>query len=419
MASSSSPVSIGCPLSPVIGIQKTKTFSKDSFKPSLHGATALHVQSSSDPVGSPEALSESDSPVSTNSATSTPEGKDHNSTETDERDEEFVIPGGDVVLSDRNTHVVDTPKKSKKAASSPSDVPLTKESTQSGENDFDTFDFGFGNDESRHGSSSSSAPELEDAFADNALISSPMPNTPLTDDDLNEDQLRSIIKKLIDNDSSNIDMSTKDWMRAISRHYGVDSLPKSWKGTVRDILVDEATTFTQTQTEAFPLAVAEADDTELEGSVGGHDNSSLFSDEEDEGHQQGDEDAESEASKPSPPKSKKSSKVVESEKNEELLVLEKMDAELSERDQKMMEYLMRYVQWSCEKYCISLYFCAYCLILSAACSDEDHIDSKTEDLRRKLQERNKQRMSEIIAAANLSNVCFFVPTYFHIDMSLT
>lgn len=37
-------------------------------------------------------------------------------------------------------------------------------------------------------------------------------------------------------------------------------------------------------------------------------------------------------------------------------------------------------------------------------SDEDVIDSKTEELRKKLQDRNKKRIAEKIASANLLNV---------------
>jgi hypothetical protein len=57
-----SPVSIGCPLSPAIEEQRTKTFSKNAFKPSLRGATAsFNIQTLSESISGDNREGDSDS----------------------------------------------------------------------------------------------------------------------------------------------------------------------------------------------------------------------------------------------------------------------------------------------------------------------------------------------------------------------
>lgn len=331
-----SPVSIGCPLSPTVQEQRTKTFSKNAFKPSLHGASSLNIDDSSPPCSPTAVLEENEDNINNEGDTL----KDNEVESTD------ILEESKKVSSPTSPNVGCTPNESTvRLSSSSSSTPHTSEKSmrrRAEQNDLDAFDFALGNDDG----SQAGAPIL-DAFADNVLISSPAPVHTLQSNDLNEDLLRSTIKKMIESDGTNIEMSTKNWMTKIAAQYGVEMLPKEWKGSIRDILVEEATTYTQTQTEiipAFEIKGNEDESVDSAGEMTPQSKSSLFSDRED-GDSPRDDDSNASSPTPTPPpKTKhKESKKPEAEKNEELLVLEKLDADMSERDLEMMEYLTRLV----------------------------------------------------------------------------
>lgn len=323
-----SPVSIGCPLSPAIEDQRTKTFSKNAFKPSLHGATAFDVQELA--VNSDENDTQEDIDAQSSSTS-------HESSV--ERDVEDDASPGPEMTMECGTPPTDNGNKAHEEASKSSTNNKSGQKrtpNKVDENYLDAFEFVFEN-----------VPAVEDTFADNDMISSPMPQL-FEDGDLDESKLRDAIKFLIELDAENMNLSTKHWMQEIATHFGVASLPKQWKGTIRDLLVEEATAYTYTQTET---ETAHGDDCEdLEDSVGGltpvksktnEGTSELFRDREEADSDDEDDDSAAPPPTPGSPPTPKAVKKAEPEKNEELQVLEKLQAEMSERDKKMAEYLQR------------------------------------------------------------------------------
>ena len=325
----SSPVGVNCPLSPGSGSrdQTTKTFSKDSFKASLLGTTAFKIQNRVE-----EEETEDNGDISTET-----EGGDNNSNASAPSPKET----GDTNVSPV-TSSCETPCMSHKTNDSVRASRCSNDNSKvSTPNDFDTFEFAFGN-------GGNSGAILEDAFSDNVLISSPAP-TPsdgkvLNEEDMNEEKMRSTIQFLIEMDPENINLSTKSFMSEIANHLGIDTLPKKWKGVIKSLLVEEATSYTQSQTDnshSFPNvnSVEDTDDKQPlpsphfeESDDGSDDDYAAANSSVDQRRVKREEVKE------------KSSK--DNEKNEELLVQEKLDAGLSERAARMLEYIERYVmQW--------------------------------------------------------------------------
>ena len=361
-----SPVSIGCPLSPAIEDQRTKTFSKNAFKPSLLGATAFDIQrlsnnSTNVDEDEEEVEEELEEDNLINSLKCDAQGDKVNTliSEDTELDVDGTFPSP-LVRSAGDTPVVEKTKQTSTFFDTSGDVKTIEKFRVADANELDAFDFDFEGE-------GTSGPVLEDAFTDNMLISSPAPlaisSEKSVPGSINEEEVRNVIKHLIEMDADNMNMSTKKWMTEIAGHLRLEMLPKEWKGTIKSILMEEATSYTQTETETeietVPIMDAGLDDDELEDSVGGltpakSSPSSLFLDREDgesdsddndndDGNGDSGQDKGTVASLSSTPSSppKEVKKPAPAEKNEELLVQEKLGAELSEREMKMMDYIDR------------------------------------------------------------------------------
>lgn len=325
-----SPVSIGCPLSPAIQEQRPKTFSKNAFKPSLLGATAFDVQR----------VSNNDANVYEIEEEQEQEHEQEQVMETDALQDTDVDTSSTsrIEPTARDTPVAE---KLNQYVSEPS-AGLNVIEKLTVEDELDAFEFAFENENVEEEGGA------DGDFSDNMLLKSPEPLAQSSghkvprDEKISKDSVRNAIKFLIEMDSDNINLTTKAWMTTIAEHLGVAELPKEWKNSVKSILVEEATSYTQTEAESSPIIDTDVNVNELaltpakSSAV-----ASLFSDHEDS---EGDDEEEmkenerkdvtSPATPPSPPKNKV-------KKNEELLVQEKLESELSEREAKMLDYIDR------------------------------------------------------------------------------
>ena len=296
--------------------QQLKTFSKDAFKTSLLGTAAFDSLLRS---GAGEDAVEG----------CTERGEDINETETAaERSPMGYRPSP--VSSDETvpSHDTPTPKETDNSpenlksgsqcveATSPTSVSIngaalpTPKSASSSKNELDAFDFAFDGFEK-------CSDDVENDMMNNCSNeASPLKEIDSTEE-IDCESMRSIIRFLIEVDDDNINLSTKAWMAEIAQHLKVKSLPKDWKPTIQSLLLEEASAYTNTQEEKDSVSLVESDDDTVEGQ------------------------SVSSLQLKTSPVSNHSQYEAKDKKNEELQVMEELQAEKSEREYRMLEFITR------------------------------------------------------------------------------
>ena len=73
---------------------------------------------------------------------------------------------------------------------------------------------------------------------DHSTIQSPVPTTKRDASSLTAEEVTAGVVALLENDQDMLHFTTKQWMEAVAMHLDVESLPKQWKSTVKDVLLE-------------------------------------------------------------------------------------------------------------------------------------------------------------------------------------